>query len=572
MHTFAQKPKTTQQITPEKSTVPSRAHFGQSREVNSILHLQRTMGNHAEQRMLQTHPEELKVGLTGAAPPHFGHDFSRIPVSLPNAGAIQTKLAINKPGDQYEQEADRIAEQVMRTPEPKLQRACACGGACPKCKAEQLSPERERFQTKRVRAGDTEQVSVPQIVHEVLQAPGQPLDSASRASMEPRFGHDFSQVRVHTDTKAAESARAVNALAYTVGQDVVFGASQFSPGTAAGQKLLAHELTHTVQQTSKSARLHRHLTVNLPSNAYELEAERVSRALGGGAPLPGVSQKISPTVQRIIGTDEEFGQPPIERGPAGVRPGAPLPYREATELLECLRLMGDENEAYCREVVLGAQPPAPSPAQAPCTPRPVATLDEFRNADGSNTSAENCCPICPVPLGVGAGGQARHGMEMRIEITNPCPAAYEITRVRETWLWERVGGVWRELEHQGPGERDDHHDGDECHTLQRGRFLYVEDRPGWGRALPAPAVWRPASGFSGAVTDPAATEVVRQHNFAEWVIFRHRGHGIPWTVISRPRFFNWHSVLWLEKAGGNWRLQAGSNEIAQGRQRPVVVP
>ncbi|MGD9358777.1 MAG: hypothetical protein PVH85_07890 [Desulfobacterales bacterium] len=162
-------------------------------------------------------------------------------------------------------------------------------------------------------------------------------------------------------------------------------------------------------------------------------------------------------------------------------------------------------------------------------------------------------------------------MEMRIEITNPCPAAYEITRVRETWLWERVGGVWRELEHQGPGERDDHHDDDECHTLQRGRFLYVVDRPGWGRALPAPAAWRPA-GVTGVSTDSAATEVVAQDNFAEWVIFRHRGHGIPWTVISSPRFFYWHDVIWLEKVGGSWRLQAGSNEIARGLRRPAVSP
>lgn len=218
----------------------------------------------------------------------------------------------------------------------------------------------------------------------------------------------------------------------------------------------------------------------------------------------------------------------------------------------------------------GGAPP-PSPAPAPCTPRPVATLNEFRNADGSNTSRENCCAVCPVPLGVGAGGQARHGMEMRIEITNPCPAAYEITRVREDWLWERVGGVWRELQHQGPGERDDHHDYDECHTLQRGRFLYVIDIPGFPVALPAPTAWR-FRGMSGVVTDPAATEVVAQYNFAEWVMFRHRGHGIPWTVISSPRFFYWHDILWLEKGGGGWRLRAGSNRIARGLRRPVVSP
>lgn len=89
---------------------------------------------------------------------------------------------------------------------------------------------------------------LPPTVHEVLRSPGQPLDSATRAYMEPRFGHDFSGVRVHTDTQAAESARAVNALAYTIGRNVVFGAGQYAPGTTAGQRLLAHELAHVVQQ------------------------------------------------------------------------------------------------------------------------------------------------------------------------------------------------------------------------------------------------------------------------------------------------------------------------------------
>lgn len=89
-------------------------------------------------------------------------------------------------------------------------------------------------------------------MHDVLRSPGQPLDAATRAFFEPRFGYDLSQVRVHADAKAAGSARAVRALAYTVGRDVVFGSGQFSPGTAAGQKLLAHELAHAVQQSSTS--------------------------------------------------------------------------------------------------------------------------------------------------------------------------------------------------------------------------------------------------------------------------------------------------------------------------------
>src|SRR5215208_2264204 len=102
-----------------------------------------------------------------------------------------------------------------------LQRKCACGGTlgptgeCAECRRKRL---------QRQPTNQAEPSQAPPIVHDVLRSPGQPFDPATRASMEPRFGHDFSKVRVHTDTRASESAQAVNALAYTVGRDVVFGA------------------------------------------------------------------------------------------------------------------------------------------------------------------------------------------------------------------------------------------------------------------------------------------------------------------------------------------------------------
>ena len=97
--------------------------------------------------------------------------------------------------------------------------------------------------------------AAPPVVHAALSTPGQPLDAGTRTFMEARFGHDFGQVRVHTDALAAESARAVSAVAYTVGRDIVFGAGRFAPGTHEGRRLVAHELTHAIQQ-SGSERLH----------------------------------------------------------------------------------------------------------------------------------------------------------------------------------------------------------------------------------------------------------------------------------------------------------------------------
>jgi outer membrane protein OmpA-like peptidoglycan-associated protein len=176
----------------------------------------------------------------------FSHDFSRTPVHAPAPITIQSKLAVGTPGDKYEQEADQVAEQVMR---PHLQGAGTYGSGSPGCQREQSSPEHARVQTKHVGASDSGQIPASPIVHEALASPGQPLDASTRAFFEPRFGHDFSRVHVHTDAKADESASAAKALAYTVGRDVVFGAGRYAPGTTEGDRLLAHELTHVVQQT-----------------------------------------------------------------------------------------------------------------------------------------------------------------------------------------------------------------------------------------------------------------------------------------------------------------------------------
>ena len=106
---------------------------------------------------------------------------------------------------------------------------------------------------RRAAPGEAGSMAATPMVHSVLATPGQPLDAATGEFFSSRFGHDFAHVRVHADAAAAESARSVHALAYTVGSDVVFGAGQYAPGTRAGQQLLAHELAHVVQQSGRSA-------------------------------------------------------------------------------------------------------------------------------------------------------------------------------------------------------------------------------------------------------------------------------------------------------------------------------
>ncbi|HET7215755.1 MAG TPA: DUF4157 domain-containing protein [Terriglobia bacterium] len=115
-------------------------------------------------------------------------------------------------------------------------------------------------------------------IQDVLRSPGQPLDATTRAFFEPRLGHDFSKVRVHTDAKAAESAAAVNAAAYTVGRNVVFGAGRYQPGSSAGHRLIAHELTHVLQQGSSRAD---HIVLAPTESRWEEEANKAAGMMIG---------------------------------------------------------------------------------------------------------------------------------------------------------------------------------------------------------------------------------------------------------------------------------------------------
>lgn len=136
----------------------------------------------------------------------------------------------------------------MRMPDPVIRRQCACGGTCPDCKGRKGEEGEGLLQPKREGGNAAGEATVPAVVHDVLRAPGAPLAPSARSFLEPRFGRDFGHVRVHTDGRAAESARAIGARAYTLGRDIVFGRGEYDPGSAAGRRLLAHELEHVRQQ------------------------------------------------------------------------------------------------------------------------------------------------------------------------------------------------------------------------------------------------------------------------------------------------------------------------------------
>jgi len=186
----------------------------------------------------------------------------KLPASWTVRPPIQAKLTVGQPNDQYEQEADRVADQVMRMAELRVQAKCACGGEagpdgeCAACKAKRLASETQ-VQTKpdeeaviQTKA-DTEPTAAAPDLESRLNSSrgnGSTLPDETRSAMESAFGVDFGGVRVHTGGDAVQMNRELSAQAFTHGSDIYFNAGKYAPGSAAGKGLLAHELTHVVQQ------------------------------------------------------------------------------------------------------------------------------------------------------------------------------------------------------------------------------------------------------------------------------------------------------------------------------------
>jgi Domain of unknown function (DUF4157) len=225
------------------------------------------------------------------------------------SSAMSKGLRIGEPNDSFEQEADRAADEVVAggsvkwdwsfsrmSVGAKLQRQCTCGGAgeCNDCKEKEATLQRSDL-------GTGTPAVVPPIVHDVLRAPGRPLDAASRAFFEPRFGRDFSGVRVHSDGLAQASAAAVNANAYTVGTNIVLGKG-ISTSSTGGQHLLGHELTHVVQQ-GYAAQAPAELTISNDA-ASECQADLAGDRAAAGHPVGQLSAAPVLGVQR-----EEAPQP-----------------------------------------------------------------------------------------------------------------------------------------------------------------------------------------------------------------------------------------------------------------------
>lgn len=238
------------------------------------------------------------------------------------AGAtLQAKLTVNAPNDHFEREADDVADQVMQSSRETrkveqlalrwptqgvLRRACSPLAASP----------------TRVGPDESPHTSPGSSVETVLSQPGQPLDADIRAFFEPRFGYDFSGVRVHADPPAAASSLALKARAYTVGQNIVFASAAYAPRTEAGRRLLAHELTHVVQQSASpfstpALQRQSQATVFTPGDIHDHQPSgkwsEVQKNPNSGPAENAVCSIFEPDTVMDIAMVKEFGDKPIAR-------------------------------------------------------------------------------------------------------------------------------------------------------------------------------------------------------------------------------------------------------------------
>ncbi len=317
MRTFAQRPKAPQQTTPATSTMPGRAPFGQSDAVNSILRVQRTIGNQAVQRPLEDKPDGF--GTRGpdsvdTSPPGVGSGlhfaFSRIPITAP---PVQPRLTISSPGDPFEREADSVADHIMRMLEPGpidgaqtgIQRTCAkCAGEANFAPAASLQaieggeeePEFAEMDVQRkAEFGSAVAAGSPFVTDRLArtQSGGEVLASGTRHPMEAAFGWDFSRVRVHRDGEAAELSRHLSALAFTRGNHIYFGSGRYYPEGSSGRRLLAHELAHVVQQGEAAPRSGGDATST--ATAVQTTPPAIQRVATWTDPVPNETNNLADT-------------------------------------------------------------------------------------------------------------------------------------------------------------------------------------------------------------------------------------------------------------------------------------
>lgn len=257
---------------------------------------------------------------------------------------LQPSLTISTPGDRFEVEADRVADDVMRMPDrpgprPQIQRFAQVAAVNQQCASRA--------------ARDTAGGDLSSVVARGTSGGGQALDDGTRTFMESRFGRDFGHVRVHTGGGAAESARSINALAYTVGSDVVFGVGRYAPQTGTGRRLIAHELAHVVQQRNAPPKASSPQAIQRQYDSDETSQDEAETTARPGSERESQSINITEDLfeedPNAAGQMQRFSepssQPLIQRQPPSIPPPPPA-FPSIYEWF--FHVSGDTGEAFDR--------------------------------------------------------------------------------------------------------------------------------------------------------------------------------------------------------------------------------
>jgi len=570
-------------IQPQKETMPP--------QMRGLLRLAAVRAN-----------PEYHLPSNDSAQTRFGHDFSQVAVrhsklivsqDYSNASCplfiqrctfgdachncqprIQAKLKIRQSVDKDEQEANRVADQVMRMPNLKNSDA-----------NEYL--QAYSFVPRRISSTQSVATEVPSFIHDVLNTAGQPLDQTTRDFMEPRFNRDFSSIKIHDDQKAARSAADINAEAYTVGSHIVFGKNRYDPQSTSGKHLIGHELTHVEQQAPAPGNtLQRHVLENDPMTAPSIICPVATTSVSdhlfsinfsvGGSTLSTVDKEIlagfatewnlssvKPTVRvdgfasieggpetnwplscdRAVAVATELHAPSI-----GGKPGIPVGSIEY--------FANGETERFSSDLAGNRVAAIHAPGVALPTSR-EPSVHRWATRNSGTTSPDNCAPIAPVNLGVDCDPpNFKNGIEINSFIRDHDPAySYDVKRTLEA-KYHRISdlpfgltGSWTTIPawNKPSGTNDDGHDSDECLVpIVSGSLhkIYSEDRPGF---VPG--------NFSNSYN-----AYVSKINFIEFVRFM-RSDGSTYDSSTTQK---WHTITLVEKSGGNWAVNMSESEIDTG--------
>jgi Domain of unknown function (DUF4157) len=242
--TLINKP-TSKQAKSARTTNHHKSALAGDRSSLSTLNLRPTVAKLAGPRLPGATSDGPEPSLDTTRSARFLHTFSQIPIYPKTRTNILPKLSISQPNDSYEQEADRVADRVMRMPD---------GAFSGRQSATNKGNGKIQTKTGWRSAGQLGPRPSGEALIASVGGQGMPLSDSERSFFEPRFGWDFSKVRIHTDNEAHALSNSVSARAFAVGNDMVFGAGQYAMGSNEGRRLMAHELAHVVQQNAGGAR------------------------------------------------------------------------------------------------------------------------------------------------------------------------------------------------------------------------------------------------------------------------------------------------------------------------------